>query len=40
VTYFMPRQFRDPLENGTRHRVIGGVTFFNQRSGLKVNGSG
>jgi hypothetical protein len=40
MTYFIPRQFRDPLEKGTRHRDIAGVTSFNQRSGLKVKGSG
>ena len=39
-TYFMPKQLREPLQNGTRFLFIRGLMSPSHRSGLNLKGSG
>jgi hypothetical protein len=39
-TYFIPKQYRDPLEKGIKLYFISGVTFSSHRSGTNSNGCG
>jgi len=38
--YFIPKQYRDPLEKGIKLSFISGVTFSSHRSGMNSNGRG
>lgn len=36
--YFIPKQYRDPFEKGTKLFFISGITFSGHRSGTNSNG--